>query len=60
MEDNLNPRQMEDELIFFKNRRRHQKFQKWKTTSKISKMQEDLNFLKMEDKKKSFLDFSKI
>ena len=38
MEDDLNPRQMEDNKFFFKNRRQHRKFQKRKT---ISKMKDD-------------------
>jgi hypothetical protein len=52
---------MEDNLKYVKNGRRHQKFQKWKTTSKISKLEDDLNSKwKMKTNNKSFLDFSKI
>ena len=37
---------MEDDLNFFENGRRPQLFQKWKTTSIFSKMEDDLNFFK--------------
>ena len=40
---------MEDDLKNFENGRRPQKIGKWKTTSKNWKMEDDLNFLKMED-----------
>jgi hypothetical protein len=60
MEDDLNPRQMGDKLISFKNIKEHQKFQKWKTTSKMGKKEGDLIYQKWKTIKKTFLDFSQM